>query len=354
MGSSLEHLLVILDYDGTITVDDCNVVVLQHAVGDAWRESEEAIRRRKARAATADVEPDAEDLSPRPDPAALLRAIGNPRRSSPADILALQRTLGNSAVRRLIQASLAVSSPGDPSELEAERAAEQVMSTPIASVVTPGAEETEEQAARQTGLSQIQAAQSHEPPAEVRPPALSVAPPVKRQGAEREADQEEGEAEAEEEPASEANPKTLAGGWAGEEKPRGKLLPSGDASAPAEEGLRASDDLERRLAVSRGSGGALPDETRSFMEPRLGADFSGVRVHTDAGAAEMAGELAAQAFTHGQDVYMAEGKYSPGTDTGKRLLAHELAHVVQQGAAPRAEAEPAPSAILQRNGGTPT
>jgi hypothetical protein len=78
------------------------------------------------------------------------------------------------------------------------------------------------------------------------------------------------------------------------------------------------------------------------MEPRFGADFSGVRVHTDRESAQMNRELSAQAFTHGRDIYMGEGKYNPGSDAGKRLLAHELTHVVQQGGA-IAEAEPQPA-----------
>ncbi len=69
------------------------------------------------------------------------------------------------------------------------------------------------------------------------------------------------------------------------------------------------------------------------MEPRFGADFSGVRLHTDSDAAQLSQDLNAQAFTRGGDVYMGAGKYNPGTTAGNELLAHELTHVVQQGAA---------------------
>jgi Domain of unknown function (DUF4157) len=80
-------------------------------------------------------------------------------------------------------------------------------------------------------------------------------------------------------------------------------------------------------------GQPLDAETRSVMEPRFGRDFSTVRVHTDAPAAESAVSLNASAYTIGHDVVFGAGGFSPGTDTGRRLLAHELTHVVQQGRA---------------------
>jgi ABC-type phosphate/phosphonate transport system substrate-binding protein len=66
------------------------------------------------------------------------------------------------------------------------------------------------------------------------------------------------------------------------------------------------------------------------MEPRIGADFGSVRVHTGSEAVQMNRELNAQAFTNGSDIYFGAGKYSPSSSDGKRLLAHELTHVVQQ------------------------
>ncbi len=66
------------------------------------------------------------------------------------------------------------------------------------------------------------------------------------------------------------------------------------------------------------------------MESRFGADFSDVRIHTGAEAAQLSRDLQAQAFTHGRDIYFGAGRYDPGTETGKRLLAHELTHTIQQ------------------------
>ena len=69
------------------------------------------------------------------------------------------------------------------------------------------------------------------------------------------------------------------------------------------------------------------------MESRFGYSFDAVRIHTGPAADEMATALGARAFTLGHDVVFAEGNYRPGTVAGRRILAHELAHVVQQGKA---------------------
>lgn len=92
------------------------------------------------------------------------------------------------------------------------------------------------------------------------------------------------------------------------------------------------------MAIVRSAGQPLDADTRAFMEPRFGFDFSKVRIHADADAARAARTINARAYTLGADVAFARGQYSPRTSAGKRLLAHELAHVVQQsdgrGAAP--------------------
>ncbi|MBL0341286.1 MAG: DUF4157 domain-containing protein [Bacteroidetes bacterium] len=70
--------------------------------------------------------------------------------------------------------------------------------------------------------------------------------------------------------------------------------------------------------------------TRSFMENRFGADFGNVKIHTDSQSSHLNRELNAKAFTVGNDIYFNSGKYSPQSESGKHLLAHELTHVVQQ------------------------
>lgn len=114
--------------------------------------------------------------------------------------------------------------------------------------------------------------------------------------------------------------------------------------------LLAPSAVEQNLAIQRAAIAPAPDiappvvhdvlsspgqpldaQTRAFMEPRFGHDFSAVRVHSDGRAAESARAVSAHAYTVGNHVAFGEGKYQPGSEVGRRLLAHELAHVVQQG-----------------------
>ncbi len=108
------------------------------------------------------------------------------------------------------------------------------------------------------------------------------------------------------------------------------------ASGASHAGDRGDPPVLSQLAELRSQGGQqLPDATRAFMEQRFGHDFSGVRVHTGVQAARSAQSVSALAYTVGHDIVFGEGQYEPGADHGKRLLAHELTHVVQQESAPR-------------------
>lgn len=86
--------------------------------------------------------------------------------------------------------------------------------------------------------------------------------------------------------------------------------------------------------VLRSPGYPLDVATRTFMEPRFGHDFSDVRVHTDAAAAESARQINALAYTVGRDIVFESGQYAPETLAGQKLFAHELTHVRQQSSAP--------------------
>ena len=81
--------------------------------------------------------------------------------------------------------------------------------------------------------------------------------------------------------------------------------------------------------VLRSSGQPLETATRAFFEPRFGHDFSHVRVHTDSKASESARAVNALAYTVGRDVVFEAGQFAPHTNAGRRLMAHELTHVVQ-------------------------
>lgn len=101
----------------------------------------------------------------------------------------------------------------------------------------------------------------------------------------------------------------------------------GDSVAPA---------LAQRIEARRGGGAPLAPALRHDLENRFGSDFGAVRTHTDAEAASLSRALDAQAFTSGSDVYFDAGRYAPAAPEGRALLAHELTHVVQQGASPAA------------------
>jgi Domain of unknown function (DUF4157) len=88
--------------------------------------------------------------------------------------------------------------------------------------------------------------------------------------------------------------------------------------------------------VLRSSGHPLDPSIRAAFESRFGRDFRHVRVHTGSEAAASARSINALAYTAGADIVFANGRYSPHTDDGKRLLAHELAHTVQQSERPSA------------------
>ncbi len=116
------------------------------------------------------------------------------------------------------------------------------------------------------------------------------------------------------------------------------------------EGL--SDHTANRVKSTLNSGGQpLDSSTRLLMESRFGYDFSQIRIHTGSDATASAESLGALAYTTGQDIVFREGMYSPRTDAGQRLIAHELVHVIQQEKAGTREAVTTAagnSSLLQR------
>lgn len=198
-------------------------------------------------------------------------------------LLALQQTHGNRYVQRVvagIQAKLKIGQPGDIYEQEADRVADQVMRMAEPEVQRQVDPEEEEELIQ------------------TKPLAEEITPLVQRQ------------VEPEEEEEEEIQTKQLP-------KPCPEMVP----------------DVETRISSIRGGGRPLPGSIQAFFEPRFGYDFSQVRVHTDAEAADTARAVNARAFTRGHDVVFGAGQYAPGASEGRRLMAHELTHVVQQDSA---------------------
>ena len=140
-----------------------------------------------------------------------------------------------------------------------------------------------------------------------------------------------------------------------EEEPlQGKPAAPAHSPGPAGEpggSFQAGSDVERGIDLERRGGTPLAPEVAGYMEPRFGADFGQVRIHTSDRAASLSQQISAQAFTHGSDIFMPASAYDPGSTAGKRLLAHELAHVVQQGGAGALRKPAAPGGVVQRLGG---
>lgn len=102
------------------------------------------------------------------------------------------------------------------------------------------------------------------------------------------------------------------------------------SALPGAEGGPLGGHIERSIDSARSGGSPLDAGLRVQMEPAFGADFGGVRVHSDSKADTLNRSLQARAFTTGQDIFFRKGEYSPGSSSGKELVAHELTHVVQQ------------------------
>lgn len=89
-------------------------------------------------------------------------------------------------------------------------------------------------------------------------------------------------------------------------------------------------EIENDIRGAQGGGRPLDDHVRTDMESHMGVDLSSVRVHADSRGDALSRSVQADAFTTGSDVFFRDGKYSPDSSDGRKLLAHELTHVVQQ------------------------
>lgn len=256
-----------------------------------------------------------------------------------------------------IQPKLSISQPGDPYEKEADATADKVMrmsETPVS--VTQGKEE--ELQRKEEEHLEGQALES-----------VSEVPQVQMKTEEEEVQREEEETLEEDlEPSESIQTKAEEPKEEEKEAPWSSLIHrsaipsarSAQATAPTTSHHTAKGvgihtpsrprytamhrmgrappllhtSFQQSLQSTKGSGSALDRMTGSFMELRFGADFSGVRVHTNTAATQLASSIKAHAFTHGNDIYFNAGRYRPDTDAGRHLLAHELTHTIQQSASP--------------------
>jgi hypothetical protein len=238
-------------------------------------------------------------------------------------ILYLQQTAGNRAVNRLIQAKFKVGPPNDIYEKEADRVADKVMKMPESSLVQ-----------RESTCPECEEKEKEEGGIQTKSLSRQITPWIQRKTLKTDDEdvnaklmdtnrlqREEVEEEKEKQPFFQKKEESQE-----EDKKETPVLAKlATGSTPS-----VSPGTESGINSLKGGGQPLSGSTRAFFEPRLGVDFSQVRVHTDTRAAQAAQSINAKAFTTGRDIVFGSGQYSPGTSSGKHLLAHELTHVAQQ------------------------
>lgn len=186
-----------------------------------------------------------------------------------------------------LQTKLSVSTPGDSHEQEADRVADEVVSRSAAPAqeenkLNPGSTKPENNATNPQSLQTKISRMAEPAPATTETPQVETEAPT-----------------------------------------------SAETATDNEQGVSA--EVEQQIAGLRGQGAQLPEQVRTEMESQFNHDFSSVSIHTGGTADALCKQLSARAFTVGSDIFFASGEYAPDSQEGKRLLAHELTHVVQQG-----------------------
>lgn len=225
-----------------------------------------------------------------------------------------------------IQPKLSVSSPDDPQEKEADQVADKVMRMPepVASILPKQEEQLQRKEEEEEKLQAKQQAPVIKIQAKGDPFKNIAAGHPKEFGV---IQRRESVDAVDEEKETSVQRKAIS------LYPSDIVQQSGRGPPP----VSIQPSFEQGLSSSKGSGEPLQPTTQQFMESRFSADFSGVRIHTGSHAQQLSSNINAQAFTHGNDIYFNAGKYSPQTESGGTLLAHELTHTVQQGASPAGE-----------------
>lgn len=272
-----------------------------------------------------------------------VRTENQPVREDPA--AAMQRALGNQAMQRMlesraVQAKLEVTPPGDAYEQEAERVAGEVMGTSHSA--------TNAAVQRKPVISRLgQEVQRADTKDDKKKQTDTKSGGKKDEGKKKDEvakkdddSKKKDDGKKKEEPKKKEDDKVKrAVDDKKEDEEKDPLQRAAEGAVP-----EVSSGLEHSLNAQRKDGQPLPDTLRSFYEPRFGRDLSSVRIHNDSRAAKAAQDLKAQAFTRGNDVYFASGKYQPDSDSGRKLLAHELTHTIQQSGGQTARPSQSPQA----------
>ena len=227
----------------------------------------------------------------------------------------VQEQIGNRALGLYIQAKLTVSTPGDAYEQEADRVADQVMRMPDRASATDlgTVVPTIQRACAECEEEEIN--RKEESPEEDE--ELNIQQSADPQGLHR----------------SLVSPYSIDEGRIVDQAEETVQTKSAGSPPPAA-GVAARGRID---AATSGSGTMLPNSTRTFLESRFQHDFGGVQIHADEAAAQAAESVNARAFTLRNHVVFGRGQYAPDSEDGRRLLAHEFTHVIQQASSPSLE-----------------
>lgn len=217
------------------------------------------------------------------------------------------------------QPKLKIGQPNDKYEQEADRVANQVMQMPEPQVKRQMESEEEDETLQ------------------TKPIAGQISPLIQRQmGPEEEAEEEAEEKDLVQTKADSQIQRQEATAEEREEEEE-PLQTKRASNSPSSITPAIQSGIQ---ALRQSSGQPLPANVQTFMEPRFGQDFSGVRLHTTGQVSQLAHTLNARAFTVGSDVVFGAGQFQPHTAEGRKLLAHELTHTIQQSRSSRAKQQP--------------
>ena len=248
------------------------------------------------------------------------------------------------AVNRIVQAKLHIGQPGDEYEREADQVAEQVVrmqeketaapARPVGDRIQRFTPKSEEELQRQTMEEEQRKRPEEEGAGQMKP--VNRVSLIQRQvmPEEEQRKRPEEEAMARMKRASASGSVQRQAANPEEEERKKHVEEEQPIQAGEQSGETSWDSARAESQIERlGGGEPIPESTRAFFEGRFGRDFSQVRVHKNAQAAGTARAINAKAYTTGNEIVFGAGEYAPETAEGKKLLAHELAHTIQQGAA---------------------
>ena len=252
-------------------------------------------------------------------PRASEQAAPTTAEGSSSELVRLQRLVGNHALQRMlagdqkrtgmvIQAKMTVGAADDPYEREADAVASQVMAK--RDVIQRQGEEDELQ------MKRVDVVQREAEEEELQMKRVDV---VQRAGEEEELQMKRVD--------------VVQRAAEEDELQMKRVQRQDDEQVDMSGSFDVNNDVESRISAKSGSGQTIPDVHRDLFESSMGHDFSGVNVHADSESDSLNKQLGARAFTTGSDIFFRQGEYDPASSGGQQLLAHELTHVVQQGAA---------------------